>query len=173
MDIEQIKNSIRNVPDFPQPGIQFKDITTLLMDPEIFRDCIEIFYEEFKNSGIDVVVGIESRGFIFAAPLALKLNCSLALARKPGKLPADKVSETYELEYGRDSLEMHVDAIQEGSNVLIMDDLLATGGTASAVNNLVNNLGGQVQAIAFLIILNDLDGREKLGKSEVYSILEL
>jgi len=173
MDIEQIKNSIRNVPDFPQPGIQFKDITTLLMDPEIFRDCIEIFYEEFKNSGIDVVVGIESRGFIFAAPLALKLNCSLALARKPGKLPAEKVSETYDLEYGTDSLEMHVDAIQEGSNVLIMDDLLATGGTASAVNNLVNNLGGQVQAIAFLIILNDLDGREKLGKSEVYSILEL
>ena len=173
MDIEQIKNSIRNIPDFPQSGIQFKDITTLLMDPEIFRDCIEIFYEEFKNSGIDVVVGIESRGFIFAAPLALKLNCSLALARKPGKLPADKVSETYELEYGTDSLEMHVDAIQEGSNVLIMDDLLATGGTASAVNNLVNNLGGQVQAIAFLIILNDLDGREKLGKSEVYSILEL
>ena len=173
MDIEQIKNSIRNVPDFPQPGIQFKDITTLLMDPEIFSECIEIFYEEFKDSGIDVVVGIESRGFIFAAPLALKLNCSLALARKPGKLPADKVSETYELEYGTDSLEMHVDAIQEGSNVLIMDDLLATGGTASAVNNLVNNLGGQVRAIAFLIILNDLDGREKLGKSEVYSILEL
>ena len=173
MDIEQIKNSIRNVPDFPQPGIQFKDITTLLMDPEIFRDCIEIFYEEFKNSGIDVVVGIESRGFIFAAPLALKLNCSLALARKPGKLPADKLSENYELEYGTDSLEMHVDAIQEGNNVLIMDDLLATGGTASAVNNLVNNLGGQVQAIAFLIILNDLGGRKKLGNSEVYSILEL
>ena len=153
MDIEQIKNSIRTVPDFPQPGIQFKDITTLLMDPEIFSECIEIFYEEFKDSGIDVVVGIESRGFIFAAPLALKLNCSLALARKPGKLPAEKVSETYDLEYGTDSLEMHVDAIQEGSNVLIIDDLLATGGTASAVNNLVNNLGGQVQ--------------------EVYSILEL
>ncbi len=172
MDIEKIKNSIRNIPDFPQPGIQFKDITTLLMDPEIFSECIEIFYQEFKDSDINVVVGIESRGFIFAAPLALKLNCSLALARKPSKLPADKVSETYELEYGTDSLEMHVDAIQEGSNVLIMDDLLATGGTASAVNNLVNNLGGQVQAIAFLIILNDIGGREKLGKSEVYSILE-
>ena len=169
---EQIKNSIRNVPDFPQPGIQFKDITTLLMDPEIFSECIEIFYEEFKNSGIDVVVGIESRGFIFSAPLALKLNCSLVLARKPGKLPADKVSETYELEYGTDSLEMHVDAIQEGSNVLIMDDLLATGGTASAVNNLICNLSGQVQAIAFLIILTDLGGQKKLGKSKIFSILD-
>jgi adenine phosphoribosyltransferase len=159
MDIEQIKNSIRNIPDFPQPGIQFKDITTLLMDPGIFSECIEILYDEFKDSGINVVVGIESRGFIFAAPLALNLNCSLALARKPGKLPADKVSETYELEYGTDSLEMHVDAIQEGSNVLIMDDLLATGGTASAVNNLVSNLGGQVQAIAFLIILTELGAK--------------
>ena len=173
MDIEQIKNSIRTVPDFPQPGIQFKDITTLLMDPEIFSECIEIFYEEFKNSGIDMVVGIESRGFIFAAPLALKLNCSLALARKLGKLPADTVSESYELEYGTDSLEMHVDAIQKGNNVLIMDDLLATGGTASTVNNLVSNLGGNVQAIAFLIILTELGGRKKLGKTEVYNILEL
>ena len=172
MDIEQIKNSIRNIPDFPQPGIQFKDITTLLMDPEIFSECIEIFYEEFKDSGIDVVVGIESRGFIFAAPLALKLNCSLTLARKPGKLPADKVSETYELEYGTDSLEIHVDAVQNGSNVLIMDDLLATGGTASAVNNLVCNLGGQVQAIAFLIILTDLDGQKKLSKSKIFRILD-
>ena len=173
MDIEQIKNSIRNIPDFPQPGIKFKDITTLLMDPEIFSECIEILYEEFKDSGIDVVVGIESRGFIFAAPLGLTLNCSLALARKPGKLPAEKLSETYELEYGTDSLEMHVDAIQEGSNVLIMDALVATGGTASAVNNLICNLSGQVQAIAFLIILTDLGGQKKLGKSEVYSILEL
>ena len=160
------------MPDFPQPGIQFKDITTLLMDPEIFSECIEIFYQEFNDKGIDVVVGIESRGFIFAAPLALKLNCSLALARKPGKLPADKVSKTYELEYGTDSLEMHVDAIQEGSNVLIIDDLLATGGTASAVNNLICNLSGQVQAIAFLIILTDLGGQKKLGKSKIFSILD-
>ena len=173
MDIKQIKNSIRNVPDFPQPGIRFKDITTLLMDPEIFSECIKLFYEKFKDSGIDVVVGIESRGFIFAAPLALKLNCSLALARKLGKLPADTVSESYELEYGTDSLEMHVDAIQKGNNVLIMDDLLATGGTASTVNNLVSNLGGNVQAIAFLIILTELGGRKKLGKTEVYNILEL
>tara|TARA_B100001123_G_C15337776_1_gene1033541 strand:+ start:49 stop:570 length:522 start_codon:yes stop_codon:yes gene_type:complete len=172
MNIDKIKNSIRNIPDFPQPGIQFKDITTLLMDPEIFSKCIEIFYDEFKNSGIDAVVGIESRGFIFATPLALKLNCSLALARKPGKLPADKVSETYALEYGTDSMEMHVDAIQEDSNVLIMDDLLATGGTASAVNNLVTKLGGKVKAIAFLIILTGLGGKEKLDKTKIYSILE-
>jgi len=172
MDIEQIKNSIRNIPDFPQPGIQFKDITTLLMDPKIFSECIEIFYEKFKDCGIDVVVGIESRGFIFAAPLSLKLNCSLALARKPGKLPAEKVSETYELEYGKDSLEMHVDSIRGDSNVLIMDDLLATGGTASTVNNLVSNLGGHVHSIAFLIILSGLGGRKKLGKTELYSILK-
>jgi len=172
MNIKKIKSSIRNIPDFPQPGIQFKDITTLLMDPKIFSECINIFYEEFKDSSIDVVVGIESRGFIFAAPLALKLNCSLALARKPGKLPAEKISETYELEYGSDSLEMHVDAIQQGSNVLIMDDLLATGGTVSAINNLVCNLGGKVYAIAFLIILNGLGGRHKLDQLRIFNILE-
>ena len=168
-----LKQYIRTVEDFPIPGIKFRDITSLIETPIAFvKTCEELnkITEDFKATKI---ASIESRGFIFAGPLALKLNCSLALARKPGKLPADKVSETYELEYGTDSLEMHVDAIQEGSNVLIMDDLLAPGGTASAVNNLVCNLGGQVQAIAFLIILNDLDGREKLGKSEVYSILEL
>jgi len=173
MDIKYIKNSIRNIPDFPKPGIQFKDITTLLMDPKIFNECIEIFYQEFKNKEIDVIVGIESRGFIFAAPLALKLHCSFALARKPGKLPAEKLSEIYKLEYGSDSLEIHLDAIQKGNKVLIMDDLLATGGTASAVNNLVSKLGGHVQAIAFLIILTELKGIQKLDKSKVFSILNL
>ncbi|MBH09588.1 MAG: adenine phosphoribosyltransferase [Candidatus Marinimicrobia bacterium] len=173
MDLEHIKNSIRNIPDFPNPGIQFKDISTLLMAPEIFNECIEIFYKQYKNKGIDIVVGIESRGFIFAAPLALKLNCSLALARKPGKLPAEKVSETYDLEYGTDSLEIHLDAIQKESKVLIMDDLLATGGTASAANNLVSKLGGKVEALAFLIILTELDGKKRLGGREIYSIMEL
>lgn len=172
MDIEYIKNSIRNIPDFPQQGIQYKDITTLLMNPKIFKDCINLFYKKFKDDDIDAVVGIESRGFIFAAPLALKLNCSLVLARKPGKLPADKISETYELEYGTDSLEMHIDSIKKGDNILIMDDLLATGGTAFSVNKLINNLGGKVQAMAFLIILLGLGGKEKLDVPEVYSILE-
>tara|TARA_Y100000590_G_C15471942_1_gene920500 strand:- start:136 stop:657 length:522 start_codon:yes stop_codon:yes gene_type:complete len=173
MDKEDIKNSIRNIPDFPQPGIQFKDITTLLMDPEIFSKCIAIFYKEFKDRDIDVVVGIESRGFIFAAPMALKLNCSLALARKPGKLPAEKMSESYDLEYGTNSMEIHLDSIQKGNKILIMDDLLATGGTANAVNNLVTSLGGHVIAIAFLINLIGLGGKEKFVGTELYSIIDL
>ena len=112
MDVDRIKNSIRNVPDFPQPGIQFKDITTLLMNPEAFNKCIEIFYHKFKDKNINVVVGIESRGFIFAAPLALKLDSKFVLARKPGKLPSSRISEKYKLEYGTDSIEMHKDAME-------------------------------------------------------------
>ena len=140
MDIDKIKNSIRNVPDFPKPGIQFKDITTLLQNLDAFGETIDFFYNTFINENIDVIVGIESRGFIFAAPLSLKLGCKFALARKPGKLPYNTISEEYELEYGTDAIEMHKDAIIDGDRVLIVDDLLATGGTANATGSLVKRL---------------------------------
>ena len=154
MDIDKIKNSIRNVPDFPKPGIQFKDITTLLQDQDAFKEAIEAFYDAFKDEKIDVIVGIESRGFIFAAPLALKLGCRFVLAGKPGKLPSETVREEYELEYGTDALEMHDDAIRAGQRVLIVDDLLATGGTAKAAVDLVGGRGAQVHALAFLFELD-------------------
>ena len=140
MNIERIKKSIRNVPDFPKPGIQFKDITTLLQNLDAFGETIDFFYNTFKNENIDVIVGIESRGFIFAAPLSLKLGCKFALARKPGKLPYNTISEEYELEYGTDAIEMHKDAIIDGDRVLIVDDLLATGGTANNTGSLVKKL---------------------------------
>ena len=172
MNKQKIINSIRTVPDFPKKGIQFKDITTLLQEPELFSYTIDIFYEEFKKSNIDTVVGIESRGFIFAAPLALRLNCGMVLARKPGKLPSKIISEEYSLEYGEDSMEMHVDSINVKSNVLIVDDLLATGGTAKSVCNLVAKLGGKIHAASFLIILKDLNGKEMLPVDQIFSILE-
>ena len=143
MNIEHIKKSIRNVPDFPKPGIQFKDITTLLQNLDAFGETIDFFYNTFINENIDVIVGIESRGFIFAAPLSLKLGCKFALARKPGKLPYNTISEEYELEYGTDAIEMHKDAIIDGDRVLIVDDLLATGGTANATGSLVKRLNGK------------------------------
>ena len=146
MDIDKIKNSIRNVPDFPKPGIQFKDITTLLQDTDVFQETIDIFYQQFKDKEIETVVGIESRGFIFAAPLSLKLGCKFALARKPGKLPYNTISEEYELEYGTDAIEMHKDAIIDGDRVLIVDDLLATGGTANATGSLVKRLNGKINS---------------------------
>ena len=144
MNIEHIKKSIRNVPDFPKPGIQFKDITTLLQNLDAFGETIDFFYNTFINENIDVIVGIESRGFIFAAPLSLKLGCKFALARKPGKLPYNTISEEYELEYGTDAIEMHKDAIIDGDRVLIVDDLLATGGTANATGSLVKRLNGKI-----------------------------
>ena len=156
MDIDKIKNSIRNIPDFPKPGIQFKDITTLLQDHDAFNEAIEAFYDAFKDEKIDVIIGIESRGFIFAAPLALKLGCRFVLARKPGKLPSETVTEEYELEYGTDAIEMHMDAISKGDRILIVDDLLATGGTAKATGNVVNKLAGDIVSYAFFIILTFL-----------------
>ena len=172
MDIERIKTSIRNVPDFPKPGIQFKDITTLLQDSDVFQETIDIFYQQFKDKKIEAIVGIESRGFIFAAPLALKLGCSLAIARKPGKLPYKTISEEYSLEYGMDALELHTDAIKPGESVLIVDDLLATGGTAKAVGNLVSQLKGKIECFAFLINLVELKGIDILKPHQVYSIIE-
>ena len=172
MNIERIKKSIRNVSDFPKPGIQFKDITTLLQNLDAFGETIDFFYNTFKNENIDVIVGIESRGFIFAAPLSLKLGCKFALARKPGKLPYNTISEEYELEYGTDAIEMHKDAIIDGDRVLIVDDLLATGGTANATGSLVKRLNGKIISYAFVIELVELNGAGLLDGNSVYSIVK-
>ena len=172
MDIERIKKSIRTIPDFPKPGIQFKDITTLLQNNEAFEETIDCFYNAFKNKEIDVIVGIESRGCIFAAPLSLKLGCKFVLARKPGKLPSDTISEEYELEYGTDAIEMHKDAINDGDNVLIVDDLLATGGTAKATGSLVKRLRGNIVSYAFTIELVELNGADLLDAKPVLSIVK-
>ena len=172
MDIEHLKSSIRNIPDYPKPGIQFKDIAPILQDPELFGNVIDIFHDKYKSEKIDVILGIESRGFIFAAPLALKLGCSLAIARKPGKLPYETVSAEYSLEYGVDTLELHTDAIKKGDRVLIVDDLLATGGTASAAGELVTKLKGDIVCFAFLINLVELRGVNMLKPHQVFSIVE-
>ncbi len=172
MDIEYLKSSIRNIPDYPKPGIQFKDITPILQDPELFGNVIDIFYDRYKSEKIDVIVGIESRGFIFAAPLALKLGCSLAIARKPGKLPYETVSAEYSLEYGVDTLELHTDAFKPDEKVLIMDDLLATGGTAKAAGELVRKLKGDIVCFSFLINLVELKGVNMLKPHQVFSIIE-
>ena len=172
MDIEHLKNSIRNIPDYPKPGIQFKDITPILQDPELFGNVIDIFHDRYKSEKIDVIVGIESRGFIFAAPLALKLGCSLAIARKPGKLPYETVSAEYSLEYGVDTLELHTDAFKPDEKVLIMDDLLATGGTAKAAGELVRKLKGDIVCFSFLINLVELKGVNMLKPHPVFSIIE-
>jgi len=172
MDIEHLKSSIRNIPDYPKPGIQFKDITPILQDPKLFCNVIDIFYDRYKSEKIDVIVGIESRGFIFSAPLALKLGCSLAIARKPGKLPYKTVSVEYSLEYGVDVLEMHKDSINNGDRVLIVDDLLATGGTANAAGELVMQLKGNLVCFAFLIDLTELKGIDMLKPHQVFSIIE-
>ena len=172
MNIERIKKSIRNVSDFPKPGIQFKDITTLLQNLDAFGETIDFFYNTFKNENIDVIVGIESRGFIFAAPLSLKLGCKFALARKPGKLPYNTISEEYELEYGTDAIEIHKDAIRKGDRILIVDDLLATGGTANATGSLVKRLNGKIISYAFVIELVELNGAGLLDVNSVYSIVK-
>ena len=172
MNEDKIKKGIRNIPDFPKKGIQFKDITPLLMKPKLYSEVIETFSKRYSSMDIDVIVGIESRGFIFAGPLSLKLNCSFALARKKGKLPSQTVQAKYDLEYGTDYLEMHTDSIKSGSNVLIIDDLLATGGTTKAVVDLVEKLNGNLIEIAYLIELADLDGRKKFNNKNIFSLIK-
>ncbi len=162
---------IRNVPDFPKPGIQFKDITTLLKHPQAFQAAIDQMYARYPGP-VDVVVGIESRGFIFGAALALRHGVGFVPARKPGKLPAETVAEEYALEYGTDRLEMHRDAIAVGQKVLIVDDLLATGGTAAATARLVRTLGGEIACILFLIELSFLKGRDQLSDYRVESLIQ-
>ena len=161
---ELVRAQIRDVPDFPKPGIIFKDITTAIKQPETFRRIINYLTEEFKDLGIDYVAGIESRGFIFGAPLAYNLGAGLVIIRKPGKLPAAVEQVTYELEYGSDIVEIHSDAVEPGKKVLIVDDLLATGGTAAASCELVKKIGGNIEGIAFVIELAFLNGRNKLPK---------
>lgn len=167
-----LKNYIRNVKDFPKAGIVFRDITTLLKNPSALKHAIDELQESVKELKIDKVVGIESRGFIFGGMLAERLNVGFVPVRKPGKLPAETEKEFYDLEYGKDSIEIHKDAIQKGDRVLIHDDLLATGGTAKAAINLVEKLGGEVVAVLFLIELSFLKGREKLEGYKVKALVD-
>lgn len=162
---------IRDIPDFPKKGVVFKDITTLLRDAEAFSQSIDLLSSALLGRNYDALVGIESRGFIFASSLAYKLGKGLIPVRKPGKLPAQTVRVSYQLEYGTDSLEMHADAIERGQRVIIVDDVLATGGTARAVAELVEKVGGKVDALGFLVELDFLNGRRKLSDYEVLSIL--
>jgi adenine phosphoribosyltransferase len=167
----EIKSLIRSVPDFPKKGIMFRDITTLIKDPKGFKETLEELYNLSKNKGITKVVGIESRGFIFGAALASKLGVGFVPVRKPGKLPADKLEESYELEYGTDKIEIHKDALSANDKVLLHDDLLATGGTMEAACKLVEKLGAEVKQISFLIELTFLNGREKLNKYDIHSLV--
>ena len=169
--MDDLKSKIRHVPDFPKAGILFYDITTLLQEPAGFRAAIDALALPFLNQGIDAVVGIESRGFIFGAAVADRINAGFIPVRKPGKLPSKTVRATYDLEYGSDALEMHDDAVTSGHRVLIVDDLLATGGTARATMDLVKRQGGRVHALAFLIELVALNGRAKLQGETVHTAL--
>lgn len=166
-NFQYVREHVREVPDFPKKGILFLDVTTIVKDAKAFNMCIDFLYEKFKDENIDYVAGIESRGFIFGAPLACKLNAGFVTVRKPNKLPADTIKETYDLEYGTDTIEMHADAIKAGDRVLVIDDLLATGGTAAAACNLVKKAGADVVASAFIIELDPLKGREKIEASGV------
>jgi len=168
----ELKTLIREVPDFPKAGILFYDITTLLKNPDGLRGVIDGLRDHYKTTPVDLVVGIEARGFIFAPALAYALGAGFVLVRKPKKLPAAVVRATYELEYGTDTLEMHQDAIRPGQRVLIVDDLLATGGTAAAVAGMVRDAGGVVAGIGFVIELTFLDGRKKLAGNDVFSLLQ-
>ncbi len=163
---------IRDVPDFPKPGITFKDITTLIGDPAAFAQSIQELSAPFRTERIDKIVCIESRGFLFGTPIALELNAGIVPLRKPGKLPYETIRHEYELEYGTDALEMHVDAIEKGDRVLIVDDLLATGGTAEAAAALVTKMGGIVESFVFLIELSFLNGRSKLGGHKVHCLID-
>lgn len=173
MSLSDIKNSIRNIPDYPKVGVQFKDITTAMKQPKVMREIVDTMAKHFADTQIDYVVGIEARGFIFGAALAYKLGCGFIPVRKPGKLPAQTIAEEYALEYGTDKLEIHQDALKKGDRVLIVDDLIAIGGTAEAAAKLVKKLGAETKAFAFVIELPDLKGRDKLEHiAEVYSLLK-
>jgi len=170
--LHTLKQLIREVPDFPKPGILFYDITTLLKDADGLRDSIDAFRNHYAGAKIDVVLGVEARGFIFAPVLAYALGAGFVPVRKPKKLPSACTSVSYDLEYGSDTLEIHTDAVSNGSRVLIVDDLLATGGTAGAVTKLVEQLGGTVAGLGFMVELTFLGGREKLAGYDVFSLLQ-
>lgn len=171
-DKDFLNSLIRTIPDFPEKGILFRDITTALKDKKGLELIIEDFSKRYKDKGIDYVLGADARGFIFGAAIAYNIGAGFIPARKKGKLPYDTIQVEYELEYGTNSLEVHKDAFNKGDKVLIVDDLLATGGTARAMVDLVDKLGAKVYELAFLIELKDLDGRSKLNDNKVYSILE-
>ena len=166
-----LKSHIRDIPDFPEPGIMFRDITTLLADADIFRTTIDAMIGPYRDAGIDKVVVIESRGFIFGTPIAYLLNAGVVPVRKPGKLPAETWAEEYALEYGTNTLEIHQDAILRGERIIIIDDLLATGGTVEATINLVERFGGEIVGISVLAELLALHGRDRLGTHPVHSLV--
>ena len=168
---DDLRAKIREVPDFPKPGILFYDITTLLKDPDAFREVIDQMADQVKDSAVDLVVGMESRGFIFSAPLAYQLQAGFVPVRKLGKLPAETIEVEYDLEYGTATLEIHKDAIEPGQRVLIVDDLLATGGTVQGTIELVQRLGGEIAGLSFMVELTGLHGREKLGDFQIHALL--
>ena len=170
-DIERIRQAIRNVPDFPQPGIQFKDITPLLADPQLFQLSVDLMTAPYQQGDIDAVVGIDARGFIFAAAAARKLSAGFVPVRKKGKLPYQTIEKSYDLEYGSNTVAMHVDAVPSGARVLLVDDLLATGGTAAAAFQLLRSLKANIMEAVFLIELDFLGGRERLGDSPARSLI--
>ena len=173
MTLQQIKNAIRNIPDFPKTGIQFNDITTALKQPEIFREMLDAMAEQYRYKKIDYIASIEARGFIFGPALAYILGCGFIPIRKPGKLPAEVISQEYNLEYGTSKIEMHKDALQKGDNVLIVDDLIASGGTAEAAAKLITRTGAHIEGFAFAIELLNLHGREQLEKyAPVFSLIQ-
>lgn len=169
--IDDLRARIREVPDFPKPGILFYDITTLLKVPEAFRAVVDQMAAQVADAKVDIVVGMESRGFIFSAPLAYQLHAGFVPVRKLGKLPAETIEVEYDLEYGTATLEIHKDAIKEGQRVLIVDDLLATGGTVMGTIELVRRLGGEVAGLSFMVELTALRGRDKLGEFDIHSLL--
>jgi len=168
---DDLRKLIREVPDFPKPGILFYDITTLLKDPAAFKEVIDRMVDQVRGTAIDIVVGMESRGFIFSAPIAYQLGAGFVPVRKLGKLPAETIEVEYALEYGTATLEIHRDAIQPGQRVLIVDDLLATGGTVMGTIELVQRLGGEVAGLAFMVELSALHGRERLGNFSISTLL--
>jgi adenine phosphoribosyltransferase len=170
--MDLLKSKIRSVPDFPKPGILFYDITTLLSDAEGFRVMVDLLVAPYRDQQIEQVVGVESRGFIMAAAVADRLGAGFVPIRKPGKLPSITLTESYALEYGTDSLQMHKDAVRPGQRVLLIDDVLATGGTARAASNLVRLIGGDLVSLAFLIELSFLKGRDRLDGERIFSVLQ-
>jgi adenine phosphoribosyltransferase len=167
-----LEKYIRNIPDFPKAGILFRDVTTLIQNKTAFKAAVDMLADKYKGKKIDKIAGVEARGFVFGAALAYKLGAGFVLVRKKGKLPFKSISASYELEYGTDTLEIHEDAINPGERVLIIDDLLATGGTVKAVTELVNKLKGKIQGIGFVIELVDLKGKEKLKDYPVFSLVK-
>lgn len=172
-DVQPLRDRLRDIVDFPAPGVVFKDITPLLGDAATFALAVDAMSDPFMEAEIDLVIGLEARGFLFAAPMAYRLGAGCVPFRKPGKLPFDTVEHTYELEYGTDTLAAHIDAVGPGARVLVVDDVLATGGTAAAAVELTTQLGGEIVACVFLMELGFLAGRERLAKQEILSVLTI